>query len=189
MNQCTQWLGYHGTSVLCANSIINTNFNVSRQENDWLGTGAYFFIESPGLLAPEEKAAQWANIRASNARPNYTNLAVLEATIEVEQYLDLDNDEHIAALNKVREVYMEIMKSEGKKPTGNRLFDKCCFCNYLMHEHGIDALIRKEYIKTTREELDYGFEGGVPNCRVLCVKDPKASVKSIRFAVERRRVR
>ncbi|HGU0941841.1 TPA: hypothetical protein ACM6YI_005164, partial [Escherichia coli] len=123
------------------------------------------------------------------ARPNYTNLAVLEATIEVEQYLDLDNDEHIAALNKVREVYMEIMKSEGKKPTGNRLFDKCCFCNYVMHEHGIDALIRKEYIKTTREELDYGFEGGVPNCRVLCVKDPKASVKSIRFAVERRIVR
>lgn len=188
MNQRTQWLGYHGTSVLNARSIIDSTFRVSTYEKDWLGTGAYFFLEVKGLLSPVEKAAEWANSRASKARPRYSALAVLEAEIETETYLDLDDVGHIAALNTIKDEYMQIMKSEGKRPSGG-LLDKCNFCNYVMREHGVDALVRREYIKATADELEFGIDGGVPNCRVMCVKDPAASIKKVRYAVERRRVK
>lgn len=188
MNQRTQWLGFHGTSAFNAASILNTNFRVSTYENDWLGTGAYFFLEAKGLLSPIEKAAEWAKSRASKARPRYSALSVLEASIETEIYLDLDDEGHIAALNVIKGEYMEIMKREGKRPTGNRLLDKCAFCNYVMQEHGVEALVRREYIKTAEDEFLVGFDGGVPNCRVMCVRDPTASIKNVRYAVERRKV-
>ncbi|MHC0023218.1 hypothetical protein [Enterobacter vonholyi] len=190
MNERTQWLGYHGTSVLNASSIVQTTFNVSRWEKDWLGTGAYFFLESAGLKSPIEKAAEWANRRARGTRGTrrYTSLSVLEAVIETDTHLDLNDEDHIAALNLIRDEYIEIMKAAGKRPSEDGLLNKCAFCNYVMQEHGIDALIRREYIKTTDEEIELGFDGGVPNCRIICVKDPAASIRNIRYAVERRNV-
>ncbi len=189
MSQCAQWVGFHGTSVLNASSIMSTQFRVSSQERDWLGTGVYFFVDALGLLPPVEKAEQWANFRARSASPRYSALSVLEVSIETGFYLDLDDEQHIAALNVIKTEYMEVMKREGRTPTGNRLKDKCAFCNFVMHEHGVDALVRREYIKTTDFEDMYGLEGGVPNCRVLCVKDPAASIKNVSYAVARRNVR
>ncbi|MFJ5438160.1 hypothetical protein ACIPT2_09845 [Pectobacterium brasiliense] len=188
MNQRTQWLGYHGTSVLNAGLIVKATFNVSKREKDWLGTGAYFFLESAGLKSPIEKAAEWANRRAKNAKPPYTSLSVLEAEIETETHLDLNDEMHIAALNTIRDEYIEIIKTAGKRPSEDGLLNKCTFCNYVMQEHGIDALVRREYIKTTDDEMELGFDGGVPNCRIICVKEPTASIRNVRYAVERRRI-
>ncbi|MBC2610060.1 MULTISPECIES: hypothetical protein [Citrobacter] len=183
-----QWTGFHGTSVFNASSIMSSTFRISSGKKDWLGSGAYFFIEAKGLLEPIEKAAQWANSRAPSSRPRYSSLSVLEALIETESFLDFNDDTHIAALNLIRDEYMKIIKEQGKRPTGEMLVDKCAFCNYVMCEHDVDAIVRKEYIKTTAEELNFGVDAGIPNCRVMCVKDPAASIKSIRYAVERRKV-
>lgn len=183
-----QWTGFHGTSVYNASSIISSTFRISSREKDWLGSGAYFFISAKGLLDPTEKAAQWASLRAPSSKPRYSFLSVLEAIIETNSFLDFDDETHIVALNLIRDEYVKIIKGQGKRPTGKMLVDKCAFCNYVMHEHDVDAIVRKEYIKTTADELDFGVDAGVPNCRVMCVKDPAASIKSISYAVERRRV-
>jgi hypothetical protein len=188
MSQTTLWLGFHGTSVLSAGQILSSTFKVSAAADDWLGSGAYFFVEGDGVEAPLEKASSWAVSRARSAKPRYTFYSVLEAHISTPVYLDLDNTEHIAALNEIRRHYMGIMKQQGKRPSGNRLIEKCNFCNFVMHEHGVDALIRREYIKTTDDEMDFGFDGGVSNCRILCLKDPVKSILQIGYAVDRRRV-
>lgn len=174
--------------MLSASQIVKSTFKVSTAEGDWLGSGAYFFVQGDGVDDPCEKASSWAVSRARVVKPRYTNYSVLLAHISTPVYLDLDNTEHIAALNKIRDLYMDIIKQQGKKPSGNRLVDKCTFSNFVMQEHGVDALIRREYIKTTDHEKEFGFDAGVPNCRILCLKDPVKSILQIEYAVDRGRV-
>lgn len=189
MSQTTTWFGYHGTSVLNATSITRDGFFCSEREDDWLGSGAYFFIDGGEEIKPPlEKSCEWAVQRARSAKPRYSNYAVLEAEIETNVHLDFDDLTHMAALGKIKDVYLDIMRANGKRPVGNRKIDKCAFCNYVMFEHGVDALIRREYIKTTEDELTYGFDADVPNCRIMCLKDPKATIRNIVYAVDRRRV-
>jgi hypothetical protein len=40
-------IGYHGTNVQAAQRILSSGFQVSRNEYDWLGDGAYFFQDAP----------------------------------------------------------------------------------------------------------------------------------------------
>ncbi|PAA95497.1 hypothetical protein [Serratia fonticola] len=188
MNQTTKWSGFHGTSALNASLISRSSFKVSTAKQDWLGSGAYFFIEGEGVEDPFNKACEWAIFRAYKAKPRYTSYAVLKAHIDTPVFLDLDDTKHIAALNTIREQYIAIIKAQGKRPSGKRLEDKCIFCNFVMNEHNVDALIRREYIKTSREDLDFGFEAGVPNCRILCLKHPKASIQRIEYALDRGKV-
>ena len=47
-------LGYHGTSVAAAKSILEEGFQISRNPYDWLGDGVYFFQEAP------QRAWEWA---------------------------------------------------------------------------------------------------------------------------------
>jgi hypothetical protein len=46
--------GYHGTSMDQASAIVETVFNPSSNEYDWLGKGIYFWQDAP------KRAWQWA---------------------------------------------------------------------------------------------------------------------------------
>ncbi|HEU4883856.1 MAG TPA: hypothetical protein VFT45_16470 [Longimicrobium sp.] len=47
-------IGYHGTSAEAARRILSSGFEISRNEYDWLGDGAYFFQDAP------LRAREWA---------------------------------------------------------------------------------------------------------------------------------
>lgn len=190
MNQKSVWQGWHGTSVLSGNQIIGTTFKISQGGKDWLGDGAYFFVEDQGVSDPEEKAAEWAISRSGFVRGSkYSNFSVLLAEVEVENFLDFDDPAHIVALNKLKQEYIAVLMSKGRRPTDDMMADRCNFCNYLFDEHEVEAMFRREYIKTSQEDLDYGFNGGVPNCRIMSVRNPAASVRKIDYAIERRSIR
>ena len=70
-------IGYHGTSVRAARRILSSGFEISRNEYDWLGGGAYFFQDAPA------RALEWARERFGD------DAAVIGAEIDLEDCIDL----------------------------------------------------------------------------------------------------
>lgn len=64
-------IGFHGTSAGAAQRILSTGFEISRNEYDWLGDGAYFFQDAP------VRALEWARQRFGD------DAAVLGAEIDL----------------------------------------------------------------------------------------------------------
>jgi hypothetical protein len=72
----TEWAGYHGTSLQSAEQIVVSNYRISEADNDWLGNGAYFFID--GFADPVENAVNWARFRSrTGTRKRKRTIAML----------------------------------------------------------------------------------------------------------------
>jgi hypothetical protein len=70
-------IGYHGTSIEAVQRILSSGFQISRNEYDWLGDGAYFFQDAPA------RAREWAEQRFG------TDAAVVGAEIDLVDCIDL----------------------------------------------------------------------------------------------------
>jgi hypothetical protein len=70
-------IGFHGTSAEAARRILSTGFEISRNEYDWLGDGAYFFQDAPA------RALEWAWQRFGS------DAAVIGAEIDLDDCIDL----------------------------------------------------------------------------------------------------
>ncbi|HEX8245400.1 MAG TPA: hypothetical protein VF541_17935 [Longimicrobium sp.] len=70
-------IGFHGTSIERAERILVAGFQISRNDWDWLGDGAYFFQDG------RARAAEWARERFGN------QAAVVGAEIELDGCIDL----------------------------------------------------------------------------------------------------
>jgi hypothetical protein len=70
-------IGFHGTSIEAAQRILSAGFEVSRNDYDWLGDGAYFFHDAP------VRAMEWARRRFG------ANAAVIGAEIQLDGCIDL----------------------------------------------------------------------------------------------------
>jgi hypothetical protein len=70
-------IGYHGTSKEAARRILSSGFEISRNEYDWLGDGAYFFQDAP------LRAREWAEQRFG------AEAAVIGAEIDLAGCIDL----------------------------------------------------------------------------------------------------
>lgn len=70
-------IGYHGTSIGAARRILSSGFEISRNEYDWLGDGAYFFQDAPA------RAREWARQRFG------AEAAVIAAEIDLSDCIDL----------------------------------------------------------------------------------------------------
>lgn len=174
-------IGYHGTNAENETSIIQNNFVVSSQSDDWLGTGAYFFIE--GLLDPAECAESWAKVSSydkSNRRYMYESYAVMRATLNLDVPFDLDEKENLEAYQIYRKAFFESL-SKNNLNTKGALHSDCQICNMIMSddELEIDAIIRREYIKLESEHRIKRYDSRIPNCRIVSVKNPKKSVCNI----------
>jgi len=70
-------IGFHGTSAEAAQRILSAGFEISRNEYDWLGDGAYFFQDAPA------RALEWARQRFGE------DAAVIGAEIDLADCIDL----------------------------------------------------------------------------------------------------
>lgn len=70
-------IGFHGTSAEAAQRILASGFEISRNDYDWLGDGAYFFQDAP------VRAMEWARQRFGN------DAAVIGAEIDLQDCVDL----------------------------------------------------------------------------------------------------
>lgn len=70
-------IGFHGTGAEAAQRILSAGFEISRNEYDWLGDGAYFFQDAPA------RALEWAQQHFGN------DAAVVGAEIDLDDCVDL----------------------------------------------------------------------------------------------------
>lgn len=179
----TKWIGYHGTSLKAAHAISHGNYAISSNDAEWLGHGAYFFIE--GLNNPQRKAEEWAKFRSwdkTTRSHKYSEYAVLQSELYTDIHLDLDDPEDLEMFEAVRERCSQRMRQEGFR--GTAIESDCYLSNFAMQDLGLDALVRREAIQTQRS----AFKTRIPNCRILCLKDPERCVKGHNL-VKRGRVR
>jgi hypothetical protein len=88
-------IGYHGTSIQAAQRILSSGFQVSRNEYDWLGDGAYFFQDAPA------RALEWALQRFGS------QAAVIGAEIDLDDCIDLLD---VTWQSVVREAYADLRR-------------------------------------------------------------------------------
>jgi len=102
-------LAYHGTDATLAHEVSagEKDLEVSPKEYDWLGTGLYFWEDSP------QRARQWAE--EHNKHPG-----VVGAIIDLGNCLNLIDSEHLGLVKAAHLEYMEICKTSGSPPLDNK---------------------------------------------------------------------
>lgn len=95
-------IGFHGTSVEAAQRILSTGFEISRNEYDWLGDGAYFFQDAPA------RALEWARQRFG------ADAAVIGAEIDLDDCIDLLHIQWQAVLEESYADLLERLEKSGK---------------------------------------------------------------------------
>ena len=164
----TEWTGYHGTSLSSAEEIVVSSYRISKEDNDWLGSGAYFFID--GFTDPIANAEKWARFRSWDGRARkhkYYSYAVLRSLIRTETHLDLDEIEDLKMFNTIRDSLAQRMKKEGYRDA-TALQNDCFVANFALENLNLDALVRREAITSGRGQL----RARIPNCRIMCLREP-----------------
>ena len=180
-------VGYHGCNYDHVGSIKKDNFRRSEKPTEWLGYGAYFFVEA--FSDPTHNARDWAIAQAWDdglSRYAYKKWAVLEASITSYSPFDLNSVEAKKQLPHAREVIEKRISQRmaRERRTQRRKDEECSDCqiiNFLADLYHYDVVIHDFYIKFERARRQRTFSR-LPNTRVVCVRSPKSAIdlKTIR---------
>ncbi|HCB3718365.1 TPA: hypothetical protein MYV55_000374 [Klebsiella aerogenes] len=169
--------GFHGTDEKNYDSILCNNFSVSAKDDEWLGTGAYFFID--GISEPLVDARNWAKVQSYDSDTGgkkYHRYAVIKATIKVDLVLRLDEREGQIAYNVFRNYLIEKMKKERIRPKVGAIRNDCEVCNHILENTEFEAIINHEYIKLDVWSRRKRYASRIPTCRIISVKEPKTAI-------------
>jgi hypothetical protein len=142
--------GFHGTTEKNADEILKNGFQISKNDEDWLGEGVYFFID--GISNPLLSAIEWA----SNTH-GQSNCAVLESDIliEAKDILDLTTSKGLITYNYLRNQiitrdYSKLLhrRDLGIKKRRDIRVDDRIITNKLFVLTNYKAIIHQVYIKT-----------------------------------------
>jgi hypothetical protein len=88
--------GYHGCDASLAERLVTrrANLKTSTSEFDWLGSGAYFWEDSP------DRARRWAEEKAINGTHGIKKPAVVGAIIDLGNCLNLVDSESLDLLKE-----------------------------------------------------------------------------------------
>ncbi|NHB89570.1 hypothetical protein [Photorhabdus tasmaniensis] len=183
-------IGYHGTDAENEASILSGNFKASTKNDEWLGTGAYFFIE--GISEPENNAICWAKLQSYDKIKKcyrYTQFSVIRANISINNPLDLDSLEGKKVFNYFRDEIISIMKQNNIPETEsfrNSLRNDCEICNYIAKSISCDAVIRSEYIKLDLWSRKNVYNSRIQNCTIVSIREPSQSIDKNSLTVTQR---
>jgi hypothetical protein len=166
-------IGFHGTSVEAAQRILSAGFEVSRNEYDWLGDGAYFFQDAP------VRAMEWARQRFGS------EAAVVGAEIDLDGCIDLLDVHWREQVKLAYTRYSAIFEREGKplprQTRGVHRLDRGVI-NYLVAAL-VDRGLRVTSVRAAFGEGEPLFAGSALLDRShvqIAVRDPSAVVRSWR---------
>jgi hypothetical protein len=109
-------LGYHGCDQLVALKVVNGQAPQFRSINeyDWLGSGLYFWEDSPS------RALKWAQEEARVKNGKVKTPAVLGAIIDLGNCLNLIDSEHLELVRAAHQAYLQLCQISGLKPAQNK---------------------------------------------------------------------
>lgn len=172
-------VGFHGTSFENAIEIAKGDFVISRGNTEWIGDGAYFFIEGISKV-PREQAEQWAIAQAWNPKENdyrYNHVSVIKSDIVVEEsnFLDLTVSDGVDVLLYILEKHEEKILSIGKSLS----YLDGLIINFVRGEGLLDIDVVKGnfYIKFAKERV-YKINLRTSNCTICSVFDTKKNLSN-----------
>jgi hypothetical protein len=100
-------LGYHGCDADVAERVLagGVNIRFSKNDYDWLGSGAYFWEADPN------RALQWA--KEATKRRKILKPAVLGAVIDLRSCLNLSTQDGVGLLKVAYDSYRELRQRDG----------------------------------------------------------------------------
>jgi hypothetical protein len=143
-------IGYHGTRLSVALDIVNRRrrFTVSRNRDDWLGHGTYFWEYAP------QQAFWWAERRKKRQRWDEP-IAILGSMIRLGFCFDLLDPYNVRYLLEVHEEYRETAAAAGRKIPQNANHHKYLDCSVFQYAYAVVD--------------DSGAEGPVDTARAVYV--------------------
>lgn len=167
--------GYHGTSYEASESILNSNYIPSIGDEEWLGDGAYFFVE--GISVEVVKLAEkWIIAQSMKKSSENKKYRVLESSIEVDDncFLDLTTRDGVEILDYLTEKYIDKIKSIGKKLSAHDgLLINMARMEQILK---IDVAKGNFYIQFKRERLN-NIKLRTSNCTICSVFEPSKNIK------------
>lgn len=149
----TIWVyGYHGTSMDRATAIIESGFNPSNNEYDWLGKGIYFWQDAP------KRAWQWAQ----STHPD--NPAVVKCRLRLDRscldlldigYFPLLKTMYNGFITSYTQQNLAIPQQNPERSKAHRL--DCSFFNYVVKTFNSSSDARIASIRSAFVEGDRIF--------------------------------
>ena len=172
-------IGFHGTSFENATKIAKGDFIISKGNTEWIGDGAYFFMEGISK-APKEQAEQWAIAQAWDknvSKYRYNDISVIKSDILVEEdnFLDLTTSEGVEVLLYILEQHEKKILSIGKSLS----YLDGLIVNFARGEGllEVDVVKGNFYIKFANERI-FQINLRTANCTICSVYDPKKNLRN-----------
>lgn len=172
-------VGFHGTSFDSAKEIIKGNFEISTGDTEWIGDGAYFFIEGISKT-PHEQAELWAIAQAWDAKTNsyrHNEVSVIKSDIYVEEdrLLDLTVSDGVDILLYILDQHEKKLLSIGKSLS----YLDGLIINFARGEGLLDVDVVKGnfYIKFANERI-FKINLRTSNCTICSVFKPSNNLEN-----------
>ncbi|MFF8861651.1 hypothetical protein ACF08B_06310 [Streptomyces sp. NPDC015139] len=177
-----EYVAYHGTVPSRVESILASGLWPSVNPDDWLGKGAYFFID--GLRDPKESAIDWV---ACSVWDNKTRtfredkVAVIKAIIRVpaDKNFDLREAAKIRAFHQFRREWIKGRHGGELRVSGRpevRTYDAELF-DAIKLSQGECVIVSNFHIQLSVRERFLRLDSRIPNVVVLCmITDPDSSI-------------
>lgn len=163
-----RFIGYHGTDYNGEMCIIKSKtFNLSNNDNEWLGTGIYFFIDKDRNKAIDN-AYKW-----STNHKHFSFYSILETIIAIEEdkIANFNNEDWQSLYHDYRDGKIKDTISRGMTVETNKIKFDCEVINDMCKEFGILAIKQQRYISVLEKKGIPKSE--IPNCTILCVRESK----------------
>lgn len=159
-------VGFHGCDRSVAEKVLSgaEEIKVSKNKYDWLGWGAYFWIDNPirALRWAQETSLRDQKSPPTN-RPAIVQPYVIGALIEAGNCLNLMNSEIMDEVVEVYGRYRDLLSKAGEDPPYNTRYVKD-----VSFERNLDCAVFQylHYYRQQSNQLDYDtvigafFEGG-----------------------------
>lgn len=173
------FVGHHGTSIESATMILNSNYELSKGDDEWLGDGVYFFISGVSSKTVE-LAKKWAIAQSwdsSKKALKYREYCIIQSSIKVDEskFLDLTIEDGVEILEYLVVRYKEKIESIGKKM---RFLDGLLL-NLARGEGFLPLEVVKGnfYIKFAKERIER-INLRTSNCTICTVYNPSKNIVS-----------
>lgn len=177
---------FHGTTASHIESITEHGIRPSRNQDDWLGAGAYFFVD--GLNDPRTSAYEWARTKLWDKRSRaFTDGQVavieLEVTVDSDNLFDLREAKNVLEFHRARRRWLKLRVPPGSNHLERPLdpsYDTAVLDDF-KRDNNIDALISDFYIQFFVGERHLRLDSRIPNVSILCLTHPLVGETAIQI--------